>query len=97
MIKVNLHAIKNICAESDAIYTNTNGLAIKGQVKQLNVHLPCRVRLFERMTGRLINEVLTDSLGNYEFDHLTQAKFFLVAHHPQNQFNAVIQDNVVPK
>lgn len=97
MIEVNLHAIKNICAESDAIYTNTNGLAIKGQVKQLNVPFPCRVRLFERMTGRLINEVLTDNLGNYEFDHLAMGTFFIIAHHPLNTYNAVIADLVVPK
>ena len=83
--------------DADGVLTLSNGLAIKGQVKELGNNIPCRVRLFERQTGRLINEVLTDNSGNYEFDHLTQAKFFLVAHHPQNQYNAVIQDNVVPK
>lgn len=97
MIKVNLHAIKNICAESDAIYTNTNGLSIKGQVKQLNVPFPCRVRLFEKLTGRILFDKETDQYGNYEFSHLTLSKYFIIAHHPSSQFNAVIQDNVVPK
>ena len=97
MIKVNLHAIKNICAESDAIYTNTNGLAIKGSVKQSNAPIPCRVRLFEKLTGRILFDKETDQYGNYEFNHLALSKYFIVAHHPSSQFNAVIQDNVVPK
>ena len=83
--------------DADGVLTLSNGLAIKGQVKQLNAPFPCRVRLFERQTGRLINEVLTDISGNYEFDHLAQVPFFIIAHHPASQFNAVIQDNVVPK
>ena len=71
--------------------------SIKGQVKELGNNIPCRVRLFEKLSGRLIADKLTDIYGNYEFDHLTKTKFFIVAHHPASQFNAVIQDNVVPK
>ncbi|WP_257223115.1 MULTISPECIES: carboxypeptidase regulatory-like domain-containing protein [unclassified Acinetobacter] len=97
--------LKNIQLQvSPAINSNINmfltsdrGFSIKGTVEQKNTPIPCRVRLFEKLSGRLIADVLTDGAGNYEFSHLTQAKFFLVAHHPQNQFNAVIQDNVVPK
>ena len=91
-------AIKNIRTnDSDRALTLLNGLAIKGQVKELGNNIPCRVRLFERQTGRLINEVLTDNSGNYEFDHLAMGTFFIIAHHPLNQYNVVIQDNVVPK
>lgn len=90
--------IKNaICASSDSIRTNVAGLAIKGSVKEKGAPIPCRVRLFEKLSGRLLEDVLTDNEGNYEFSHLTKTKFFIVAHHPENQFNAVIQDNVVPK
>lgn len=81
----------------DIIFALDKGLSIKGTVKQKNTPIPCRVRLFEKLSGRMIADVLTDNAGNYVFNHLTQAKFFLIAHHPQNQFNAVIQDNVVPK
>ncbi|MDH0033108.1 MULTISPECIES: carboxypeptidase regulatory-like domain-containing protein [unclassified Acinetobacter] len=84
-------------SDADGVLTLLNGLAIKGQVKQTNIPIPCRVRLFERLTGRLINEVLTDSSGNYEFDHLAMGTFFIIAHHPLNQYNAVIADLVVPK
>lgn len=71
--------------------------SIKGQVKELGNNIPCRVRLFEKSTGRLIADIVTDALGNYAFNHLAKVKFFIVAHHPQQQYNAVIQDNVVPK
>lgn len=82
---------------NDGSIINGIGLRIKGSVFELNTPIPCRVRLFEKLSGRLIADKLTDQNGFYEFDHLTKTKFFIVAHHPENQFNAVIQDNVVPK
>lgn len=94
---LNLNVIQAVCPNNDSILTSDKGLSIKGKVSEKNTPIPCRVRLFEKLSGRLIADVLTDNTGYYAFDHLTQAKFFLVAHHPQNQFNAVIQDNVVPK
>ncbi len=94
---LSLNVVATLCPDADLVLTINKGLSIKGRVSEKNIPIPCRVRLFEKLSGRLIADVLTDSGGNYEFDHLTQAKFFLVAHHPQNQFNAVIQDNVVPK
>lgn len=94
---LNLNVVGAICANSDQILTNDVGLSIKGQVKELNIPFPCRLRLFERISGRLISEVMTDQSGNYVFNHLTANKFFIVAHHPLNQFNAVIADLVVPK
>ena len=94
---LSLNVVATLCPDADLVLTINKGLSIKGRVSEKNIPIPCRVRLFEKLSGRLIADVLTDSSGNYEFDHLTQAKFFLVAHHPQNQFNAVIQDNMVPK
>lgn len=76
---------------------NNGDYSIKGQVKELGNNIPCRVRLFEKNTGRLIADVATDEVGNYEFLNLMKTRFFIVAHHPENQYNAVIQDNVVPK
>lgn len=95
-MRINLYAIS--CApESRMTVVKDKGLLIKGQVSQTGVPLPCRVRLFEKLSGQLVAEILTDENGNYEFDHLTRVRFFTVAHHPASQFNAVIQDNVVPK
>lgn len=95
---VNLSPKVATCATFDPfLLSNLKGLTIQGQVKQENIPLACRVRLHEKTSGRLIAEIATDPNGFYEFDHLNQAKFYVVAHHPASQFNAVIQDNVVPK
>ena len=97
MMLLNLNVVSAINPTIDTIYTYNNGLSIKGQDKLLGIAIPCRVRLFERISGRLIADVVTDNSGLYEFNHLVKASFFVVAHHPASQFNAVIQDNVVPK
>ena len=94
---LNLQVVPAICSTLDPLLTIDVGLTIKGQVKELNIPFPCRLRLFERASGRLVFEVVTDQSGNYVFNHLTTNKFFIVAHHPLNQYNAVIADLVVPK
>ena len=94
---LNFKVIPAINPVLDAVLTSNKGLSIKGQVKEVGAPIPCRLRLFEKISGRLIADKLTDENGFYEFDHLTKTKFFIVAHHPASQFNAVIQDNVVPK
>lgn len=94
---VNINIVPAINTNLDPILTIDKGLSIKGQAKQKNIPLACRVRLHEKTSGRLIADVATDPNGFYEFDHLIKAKFFIVAHHPAGEFNAVIQDNVEPK
>ena len=83
--------------KNNIAFKTADAKSIKGQVQEMQVPLPCRLRLFEKTSGRMVFETVTDQNGFYEFDHLTKTKFFIVAHHPENQFNAVIQDNVVPK
>lgn len=94
---LNLKITPAITNTNLSILTNNKGLSIIGTVTERKILIPCRVRLFEKLSGRLISETLTDAKGNYYFDHLTPVKFFLVAHHPASLLNAVIQDNVVPK
>lgn len=96
-MRLNLNVRSAINASNDLLLNNDVGLSISGAVKELGIPTPCRVRLHERLSGRLIFEKLTDNLGNYSFNHLTANKFFIVAHHPRSQYNAVIQDNVIPK
>lgn len=81
----------------DLMYSNDVGLTIKGVVFEMGDNIPCRVRLFHKSSGRLIWDVVTDEHGNYVFPRLIKAKYCIVAHHPVSKFNAVIQDNVVPK
>lgn len=78
-------------------FTSIGTKSIRGKVKKTGVATPCRVRLYEKSTGQKLAEVATDIEGNYEFTKVEQVKCFVVAHDPASQFNAVIQDNVVPK
>lgn len=70
---------------------------ISGTVLKSSAPIPCRIRLYEKITGEKLSEVLSDVNGGYEFTNLEKSTYFLVAHDPASQFNAVIQDNVVPK
>lgn len=94
---INLQVVNAICENADPVLTTNVGLSIEGQVRVLGVSTRCQVRLFEKVSGRLVASVVTNHTGHYEFDHLTKTKFYLVSHHPASQYNAVIQDNVVPK
>ena len=94
---LNLQVIPAVCSSADPILTIDVGLMIKGQVKEFGNNIPCRVRLHEKITGRIIADISTDSGGFFEFNHLSLSKYFIIAHHPSSQYNAVIQDNVVPK
>ena len=96
-MKIDFNIIPAICAVSDAVLTNDKGLSIKGQVKEGGISIPCRVRLFEKLSGRLVFDVETDENGFYVFNYLNKTRFFLVAHHPTSQYNAVIQDNIIPE
>lgn len=84
-------------AQSNATRSSNTGLKIAGKVKEIGINIPCRVRLFEKISGALVADIKTDHVGHYEFTHLMNTRFFIVAHHPTNEFNAIIQDNVVPK
>lgn len=82
---------------NDVRFDFKNPLKIKGSVKKTGINLPCRVLLYDRVSNQLVADKLTDNSGNFEFNHLSKMVFFIVAHDPASQFNAVIQDNVVPK
>ena len=94
---LSLNVVAALCSNEDLVLTSNKGLSIKGKVSEKNTPIPCRVRLFEKLSGRLITDVLTDINGNYEFGHLTETEFFIVAHHPESKYNAVIQDNIIPE
>lgn len=80
-----------------AATSSKENFKIIGKVSKLGVKIPCRVRLYEKISGKKILEVLTNADGDYEFNNLSKIEFFVIAHDPNSQYNAVIQDNVVPK
>lgn len=55
------------------------------------------VRLYSSSTNQLIRTVSTDNLGNYSFNSLPQQSYFVIIRDKTKQYNAVIQDNIVPK
>ncbi|UXI52698.1 carboxypeptidase regulatory-like domain-containing protein [Acinetobacter variabilis] len=70
--------------------------SISGEIKELSKGIMCRVSLYEKATGKKVMTQLTED-GSYTFNGLACLIFYIVAHHPASKFNAVIQDNVVPK
>lgn len=86
-----------IFLNSGTATSSKENFKIIGKVSELGVKIPCRVRLYEKISGKKILEVLTNADGDYEFNNLSKIEFFVIAHDPASKFNAVIQDNVVPK
>lgn len=82
---------------NSAFRDRSKNLSIKGKILQRGIPYPGRVRVFDKAIGVLVSEVLTDNYGVYQINNLKNIQYFVVAHHLSNQFNAVIQDNVVPK
>lgn len=83
--------------KTSRLYSSETNNIIKGQVNEKGVPLPCHVRLYEKNSGVLFSQVLTDSEGNYSFSNLNNDEpFFIVVHHPKAEYNAVIQDNIYP-
>lgn len=74
------------------------GGSIKGKVTARGLKYPCTVSLHERSGRNLMQSKETDLQGNYNFENLAFGfVFFVMATDPAKKFNAVIQDNVVPK
>lgn len=90
-----IYSMSLVSVSAEAI--RAESCSIAGIVKEMGNNIPCRVRLFEKNTGRFVGDTETDEDGNYVFLNLIKTKFFVVAHHPASIYNAVIQDNVVPK
>jgi len=72
---------------------------IKGSTKKLGEHYQdVTVVLYNKANLQPISIQKSDQNGNYQFLALnTDLKTFIVAFDKKQQFNAVIQDNVVPK
>jgi len=72
-------------------------LSIKGKIKQLGMPLLAPVFLFEKHTLQA-RQTTSNEDGEYQFKGVVKGReYFIVSHHPAREFNAVIQDNVVPK
>ena len=79
--------------------SNSTVATIKGSVKKIGVqYRDAMVILYSKANLQPIAVQKPDQSGNYRFLGLnTDLKTFIVAFDQKQQFNAVIQDNVVPK
>lgn len=57
----------------------------------------CEVRVYDRATGVLLNSTNSNELAGYKIYVPYAPAYTIIAIDPMKQFNAVIQDNVVPK
>lgn len=94
MIKNKFFTYPNL---NQIVAQNGQSLSIKGQVLKRGINIPCRVRLFVKATGQLFKDVVTDANGYYEFNEIPLNRYYVVAHDPDGEYNAVIQDNIIPK
>ena len=94
---LDLQVTPAVCSSADQILTIDVGLTVKGQVKEESLSIPCRVRLHEKVSGRIIADVATDDNGFFLFDHLNLYHFYAVAYHPTTNYNALIFDDLIPK
>ena len=93
-----LSSLKASINRSLSIIQYDHGKEIKGITMQVGIPLSSPVKLYERSTGLLVSTAISTSDGEYRFRGLPALmKFTVVAIDPTKQFNAVIQDNVVPK
>lgn len=95
-----LHSSNFLRGNFNADFGSKNTIAsIKGSVKKLGAkYSQAIVVLYNKADLLPIALRKPDANGNYQFLGLnTNLKTFIVAFDQKQQFNAVIQDNVVPK
>lgn len=70
---------------------------ISGMVAELGRPVSRTVRAYMRSTGILLGSTVSDKNGRYKMYLPLSYAYTVVAIDPKKLFNAVIQDNVVPK
>lgn len=70
---------------------------ISGHVYELGVPVSRRVNIYNRINGMLIATIVSGEDGYYRVNAPLIQAYTITSIDPNRQFNAVIQDNVVPK
>lgn len=68
---------------------------LKGETQKKGMPISCRVMAYNRANGQLLSSTLSNQDGQYFL--FGERTSFILALDPAKQYNAVIQDNVVPK
>lgn len=69
-------------------------LLIKGETTKNGVPLSCEVRSYNRKTGQLLNQAMSNLEGKYAILGSRTADNYIVAIDPDSEFNLATQDNV---
>lgn len=68
---------------------------IAGQATEVNLPTRCKVYLLDRRNGYLVLSTVSAADGSYRFDHLNMdVRYAVMAFDDENEFNAVIADNI---
>lgn len=98
---MNINVVSDVYSRYFAVIsTNQNERPIhkiKGKVMVLSHGFPCSITLHDRKTRNVLRETISKQDGGYVFAGLPLSNFFIMALHLTQNYNAVIQDNVVPK
>lgn len=86
------------CAEIRSDDPRMTYVSISGSVKELGKNIRARVYLFNRNNLNTPRVASSSQNGDYCFKGVClNAEYLILSKHPIKKFNAVIQDNVVPK
>lgn len=87
-----------LAAQSTLSDSQVIRVMVSGQTRELGINKSALVRLYERNNPGQFREVVSSKDGLYSFKGCGKGKpYFLIAFDRTKQFNAVIQDNIVPK
>lgn len=76
----------------------TSGLfVVAGTTLELGLPVSRLVRFYSRVNGALLTSTLSNNFGKYKAYLPLDTAFTIVSIDMNKKFNAVIQDNVVPK
>ena len=79
------------------INSTANMRVVAGRTAELGVPVSRQVRAYSHETGILLAQTRSDAGGKYKLYLPYDSSYTLVAVDSRKTFNAVIQDNVVPK
>lgn len=87
-----------IDCRTDLISEKTSAQSlISGEIRQLGIPVSRELRAYSKANGALLGATKSDKSGRYKIYLPRDSMYTLVSIDPNKKFNAVIQDNVVPK
>lgn len=90
--------IKNYISTHRAKTSFEGEKSIKGVVTKQGIPAISVVRCYEKASGIMVCQTISTKSGKYRIPNLSKAyRYLITSFDPYSQFNAVIQDNVVPK